>query len=374
MKNLVYVVDVRNLILGNQSTLKRHREYAKLLTSRSDKNVSLGLIHFKHQNSITFGIQDDLQTMTLPSNPLAIVKYLLQNRTEKTEDFSVKVLIAGDPWESALCAYMLKLLFFPSAKIQVQIHGDIGNRIWIHQTIKNYVRSLFARFALQFADQLRTVSRNQTDLLVSRYRISKLKCRVIPVPSLFLIDADIPSEPHIMTPSIGFVGRIQADRGTEKLLDLVAKLRSQNLSFSVVIAGDGPERQILEVKLATLLPRENVKFLENLNQTEMHKAWSQIGILVSTPPTESYGRAIREALAWGIPVWATPSSGVSDLQLEVSQNYVKNLAIDLPAKRQAEIFNELLSVKIPFEVRKSIVQADLKALHALIHSWIDLCD
>jgi glycosyltransferase involved in cell wall biosynthesis len=172
--------------------------------------------------------------------------------------------------------------------------------------------------------------------------------------------------------AIGFVGRLQSDRGVDKFLELVAKLRQKNLLFSVIVAGDGPESKSFEIELEKILPRENVKFLGNLKPTEMVEAWSQIGILVSTAPTESFGRAIREAIAWGIPVWAIPSSGVSDLQIEVSQLYVKNLDIDLPAERQVEICRELLSAEIPLEVRKRIIEADRYALDSLIESWIEL--
>lgn len=374
MKNLVYVVDVRNLILGNESTLERHMKYSELLDLKSSKHLSLGVIRFKRQKSITSGTQDDLLILTLPSNPLVLAKILLLDKVDESQDLSVKVLVAGDPWESALYAYILKLTYFTSAKVQVQIHGDIGNKTWIFLTYRNFLRSIMARFTLRFADQLRTVGKNQTENLISKYSVSNLKCRVVPVMSHFSTSADNSDVRNSRTAAIGFVGRLQSDRGIEEFLDLVAKLRSQKLIFSVVVAGDGPERKNFGFKLGNVLPPENIKFLGNLNQAEMGSAWSQIGILVSTAPTESFGRAIREALAWGIPVWATPSSGVSDLQREVSQLYVKDLNLELPADRQVGIFEELLSTRIPTEVRNALMEADQRALTALIESWIELSD
>jgi hypothetical protein len=41
--------------------------------------------------------------------------------------------------------------------------------------------------------------------------------------------------------------------------------------------------------------------------------WQDIGVLVSTAPSESYGRTIRESLAQGVPVWAFTSTGVTQL-------------------------------------------------------------
>lgn len=372
MKNLVYIVDVRNLIQGNKSTLERHLKYSEILDSRSNSDLGLGIIRFKRQTRITSGREDGLHVLTIPSNPLALARVLLLNKIKGNEDNSVRVLVAGDPWESALLAYLLKSTFFHSARVQVQIHGDIGNNDWIFLTFRNFLRSLMARFTLRFADQLRTVGKNQTDNLISKYALPKLKCRVVPVTSLFSSSTSSLDVRESTTAAIGFVGRLQSDRGIEEFLDLVAKLRSQNLMFSVVVAGDGPERKNFEFKLGKVLPPENIKFLGNLNQAEMRSAWSQIGILVSTAPTESFGRAIREALALGIPVWAIRSSGVSDLQREVSQRYVKDLNLELPASRQVGIFEELLSTRVPTEVRNGIVEADQSTLTALIETWIEL--
>lgn len=372
MKNLVYVVDVRNLIQGNRSTLERHIKYSELLTLRSKGKLSLGVIRFKRQKSVTSGIQDGLRFLYLPSNPFTLARILLVNKLKGNHDNSVKVLVAGDPWESALSAYLLKSTYFRSARVQVQIHGDIGNQDWISQTFRNFLRSILARLTLRFADQLRTVGKKQTEKLIFKYSVSNLKCKIVPVTSLFSTYAIVSDARNSPPPTIGFVGRLQSDRGIDKFIDLAAILRSQNLKFSVVVAGDGPERKNFEFKLGNVLPPENIKFLGNLSQAEMGSAWSQIGIFVSTAPTESYGRAIREALAWGIPVWATPSSGVSDLQREVSQRYVKELNLELPANRQVGIFKELLATRVTTKVRNGLIEADQSALTALLETWIEL--
>lgn len=372
MKNLVYIVDVRNLIQGNKSTLERHLKYSEILELRSNSDLSLGIIRFKRQNCVTSGHEEGLQVLTLPSNPLSLARVLLLDKIKGNQDNSVKVLVAGDPWESAISAYLLKSTYFRSAKVQVQIHGDIGSQEWIFLTFRNYLRSIIAKFTLKYADQLRTVGKKQTEKLISKYSVPNLKCRIVPVTSLFSSSSNIYDARISRTAAIGFVGRLQSDRGIEEFIDLVAKLKSQNLIFSVVIAGEGPERNFFEFKLREVLPPGNIKFLGNLDQAEMGTAWSQIGILVSTAPTESYGRAIREALTWGIPVWATPSSGVSDLQREVSQRYVKDLNLELPANRQVGIFEELLSTRVPTEVRNGLIEADQSTLTALIETWIEL--
>lgn len=369
MKSLVYIVDVRNLILENESTLERHLKYAECLQLRTKNEVILGVIQFKQQKSASFKSQGNLQILSLPSNPLRMVRSL---RQMKSSDILVNLLIAGDPWESAISAYFLRILQFKSARTQIQIHGDIGNDTWIHQSRRNFLRSLIATITLRFANQIRTVGIAQTEVLISKYRVPRAKCRVIPVTSMYSTDSFIPKVFISPSPAIGFVGRLQSDRGIANFIELVAKLKQQNLFFSVVVAGEGPERKNFETELKKLLPRERILFLGNLKPEGMVEAWSQIKVLVSTAPTESYGRAIREAIAWGIPVWAIPSSGVCDLQNEVSERYVKNLDTSLSAEHQAKIFSDLLLAEVPLEVRESVIKADKSAMEDLIDSWVEL--
>jgi glycosyltransferase involved in cell wall biosynthesis len=369
MKSLVYIVDVRNLILENESTLQRHLKYAECLQLRTKNEVILGVIQFKKQESASFKSQGNLQILSLPSNPLRMVRSL---RQMKSNDILVNLLIAGDPWESAIYAYFLRILHFKSARTQVQIHGDIGNKTWINHSRRNFLRGLIATITLRFANQIRTVGIAQTNLLISKYRVPREKCRIIPVTSLYSTASFTPKADISPSPAIGFVGRLQSDRGVANFIELVAKLRQQNLFFSVIIAGEGPERENFEDKLKKLLPRENVAFLGNLKAEEMVEAWSQIKVLVSTAPTESFGRSIREAIAWGIPVWAIPSSGVCDLQNEVPERYVKSLDISLSAEHQAEIFSELLLVEVPLRVRERVVNADKRAMEDLVESWVEL--
>jgi glycosyltransferase involved in cell wall biosynthesis len=369
MNNLVYIVDVRNLILENESTLERHLKYADSLQLRTKNKVSLGVIQFKRQKVASIESQGNLQILYLPSNPLRIARSL---RQMKSSNSFVNLLIAGDPWESAVGAYLLRILHFKSARTQIQIHGDIGNKTWIHQSRMNLLRSFIARITLRFANQIRTVGITQTNLLISKYRVPKAKCRIVPVTSLYSTDSFTPNDAFSSSPAIGFVGRLQSDRGIAHFLELVGKLRQQNLFFSVIVAGEGPERENFENKLKKLLPHENVIFLGNLKPEQMVEAWSQIKVLVSTAPTESFGRAIREAIAWGIPVWAIPSSGVCDLQNGASERYLKILDTSLLAEHQAKIFSDLLLAEVPLGVRESVIKADKSAMEDLIESWVEL--
>lgn len=369
MKNLVYIVDVRNLILDNETTLERHLKYAECLRLRTNNEVILGVIQFKRQKVSSFKSQGDLQILSLPSNPFRMVRNL---RQMKRSDILVNLLIAGDPWESAIGAFVLRILHFKSARTQIQIHGDIGNSIWINHSRRNFLRSLIATITLRFANQIRTVGIAQTNLLISKYRVPRAKCTIIPVTSLYSTTSFTPKADFSPSPTIGFVGRLQSDRGLANFIELVANLKHQNLFFSVVVAGEGPERKNFETELKKLLPREKILFLGNLKPEEMVEVWSQIKVLVSTAPTESFGRAIREAISWGIPVWATPSSGVRDLQNEVSERYVKTLDISLSAENQANTLRDLLLVEVPPEVRESVIKADKRALEDLIDSWVEL--
>ena len=113
----------------------------------------------------------------------------------------------------------------------------------------------------------------------------------------------------------------------------------------VVIAGDGPEREGFLKQLQVKIPPRNIEFLGQLNPIQMEAAWEKIGILLSTAPTESYGRSTREALMHGIPVWGVPSRGISELIAEAGSVLVRELNMQLSINNLEETLRELLALQ-----------------------------
>ena len=371
MTKWVLIVDPRNLVLGNENSKKRHQVYAERLAEKSAEQISLGIIRFKNGHTHLVEQLDGLLVVNLPKNPLTLLIYLYKT-FQNPVLMDTKVLVAGDPWESFIFAKFIQRLLSTSPKIQTQIHGDIGNLMWIRANSRNRARGLLATRTLSRTDQIRATSNNHAISIVKRFHLSPMKVMVSPVPSLLsetLVSINL-KKPRPAT--LGFVGRLQDDRGLSDFLKLVTKLRASSAEFSIVIAGSGPRKRIFESDLGKILNPEKVMFLGELNLSEMEGAWKKIGVLVSTAPTESYGRAIREAIFNGIPVWAIPSTGSTSLKESMAGDGVLLLDLDLSPNQLRAQFSALQGMEIDFRDREELARLDREAIAALIDSWIEL--
>ena len=132
MINLILIVDPRNLVFGNSSTLNRHKAYSECLKNDTHEHFRLGVISFHSQNDFSIKLIDNLYIIKIPKN------LLFRKRTQKRftmhyrKMFNTHLLIAGDPWESFLSAVLFSKMIKIHPRIQVQAHGDFGNRAWIN--------------------------------------------------------------------------------------------------------------------------------------------------------------------------------------------------------------------------------------------------
>jgi glycosyltransferase involved in cell wall biosynthesis len=366
----VLILDPRgNITVGGKDVIARHETYAKELlmqgkTSRLDLKVFSAGVPAKNSSKSK---NERVMTISKPTfNSFMFAKKVF--KFIKINNLNVKLLVAGDPWESYWSAYFLNKFLNKKIPIQIQVHGDIADPRWRRINYRNRIRFSLAKLALTKAYSIRAVTKYQAENLVKAFGIKSEKIVVVPVPiTVASKSASLKSE---RPKTIGFIGRIHQDRGIWDFINLIRILNSSSKDFKVVVVGDGPSKDKFLHKLESVIPKNRINYLGQLPESELRKAWKRIGVLVSMAPVESYGRVIRESLIVGVPVWATPSAGVKDLMDNCKKGEVRLLDLSKSDASLDKDFNSLLKTKVSFDFSKRFIKENNSYAAKLANSWI----
>ncbi len=142
------------------------------------------------------------------------------------------------------------------------------------------------------------------------------------------IDAELfsPREPNLYLRSkfspggeclLLFVGRLVRWKGTQYLIEAIAKLNQRGLRTRVLIAGEGTYRSELETLAKKLGVEEQVTFLGNITNKNLPDYYALADVVVGTSfANETFGIALCEAAACERPVVASDFGGFKEVVRE----------------------------------------------------------
>lgn len=110
---------------------------------------------------------------------------------------------------------------------------------------------------------------------------------------------------------IGVVGRLSKEKGVDRALKLVARLRDQHPLVELHLVGDGPERDRLEHLAAAMNIADRTCFWGW--QESARRFYEMMDLVLLPSHTEGLPNTVLEAMAMGLPVAATDVGGVRDL-------------------------------------------------------------
>ena len=125
-------------------------------------------------------------------------------------------------------------------------------------------------------------------------------------------------------PSVLFVGRLQARKRIDLLLQACAQL-PEALRPRLVIVGDGPERRTLEALAQTVYPSAEFPGARHGEELTAYFSAADLFVLPGTG-----GLAVQEAMSYGLPVIMGQGDGTND-QLVRAGNGWQILPDDLSA-------------------------------------------
>ena len=368
----VLILDPRgNIAVGGKDVIARHEIYAKELhrqglASNLEIKVFSAAISAKSSSKVK---NERVVTISKPT----FNSYMFARKVHnfiKQNNLNVKLLVAGDPWESYWSTYFLNRFLNKNISIQIQVHGDIADPGWRRINLRNRIRFSLAKLSLPKVSSVRAVSKYQAENLVNAFGIKKERIVVVPVP-INVLSKTVASK-TIRPKTIGLIGRIHQDRGIWEFIKLVRLLNLSSKDFKVVVIGYGPSKDKFLNKLEAIIPKNRIIYLGQLPESELRKAWKKIGVLVSMAPVESYGRVIRESIIAGVPVWATTSAGVKDLMNNCKKGEVKLLDL---SKRETSLhkdFKSLLKTKVNSDFSKRFIKDNNTYAAKLANSWINI--
>jgi len=219
------------------------------------------------------------------------------------------LITAQDPFECGLAAWLGAR--FWRAKLELQIHTDIGSPAFRRFSLANRIRFWLARFLLPRADRVRVVSQRIKDFLISNFKfpISKIEIRPIAVDTESIKKAPVSVDLHQKYPRFKKIILLASRLAPEKRIDLAIQAMSEVVKtrpdVGLVIVGSGPELSRLQLKTKTYNLQPNVVFEPWAERATLISYFKTADLFLQTSAYEGYGLALVEATTAGCPVVST---------------------------------------------------------------------
>lgn len=150
--------------------------------------------------------------------------------------------------------------------------------------------------------------------LVRAQRVPGLRVRVIPPPlSMPVAAARVPPHGSPVLLTAGFLIRRKA---VDKVIAALALLRSAGSDAALLVAGQGPEEARLRRLAGELGVADAVSFLGWLDKEALRDAMARATIYVTMSRSESFGVAVADAMASGLPVVSAANGGARSLVVD----------------------------------------------------------
>lgn len=224
----------------------------------------------------------------------------------------IDVIAAQSPLEDGIAT-----LAFARGRIPVvaQVHFDLladaslpDGPSW--RTALGTIRRRTALALLPRYAMVRVVAERMRDPLIA---LGAREVRVAPVPifdldTLRMSDAQLEPPPHVL-----FVGRLAPEKNLDLWLDVARRVHDAVPGAQFDIVGDGALRGRLEIRARESGLGQAITFHGGKTRAELPSLFARASVFLLTSDHEGFGRVLVEALAAGLPVVSTRTSGALEV-------------------------------------------------------------
>lgn len=114
--------------------------------------------------------------------------------------------------------------------------------------------------------------------------------------------------------TILYVGRLAEEKSIPELIDAFLEIKREIQDIQLVLIGDGPAREQLEIRLNEYT--NDFVFTGIKKGDELAELYASADLFAFPSRTETFGQVVLEAMASGLPVIGYDSPGVRDLILD----------------------------------------------------------
>lgn len=369
-KHVVIFIDFRGILTSedNEETVNRHIRYSNSLKELTSDTSKIIVASFRDISKQTKKYEEIEFVQVSRKGFPNLNTFRNLKRMFAEHESSPITIVAGDPWETYWVSLICKLLFSRGAKLQVQIHADVASELWKKQSFSNRVRCRLIFVNSGYIHSIRFVSKGQYEKFRKRYKTGKARIVIVPVP--LNITGFIDELPESRRSDILFVGRLHKDRGLDVFCKIVKNLNSASSDFVVNVVGAGPEKELFLKILENICGEGRVKSFGFSDNFKIQQIVKSCRLLLSTAPSESYGRAMREAIFYGLPVWSVANQGAQELQKDFGAQIVRILNPTGSSEQLYREYVEFESVRVSKNVREQIKFSDSARIRTLAESWL----
>lgn len=194
---------------------------------------------------------------------------------------------------------------------------------WVHRDLvaypystRDYISLEQEKYAYGVFDKVLCVSTPVRHSFIERYQIKPSHVAV----QLNVLDEDTVIQKSQQPAQVSYfpkstsiiaVGRLSSEKGFLMLVKVAARLKRDNVPFSLAIVGEGGQREAIEDSIIQNELNDTVKLLGYVPNP--YPLIAKSDLLVSSSYAEGFSTVVSEAIILGIPVVTTASAGMTDI-------------------------------------------------------------
>lgn len=237
-------------------------------------------------------------------------------------EFRPNVLLVHEEYYSLAAAQAARLARRLGARLLLYTNQNLLRAYpppfsWIRSHVLRQAHCMFA-LTEQCADVLRAAGyRGPIDLLPYPFAL----------PDCSPPHPDLVGRLGLRSPVVGYIGRLEPQKGLLDLLEAAAILRSRGQSFSLLFVGEGSLRPAIEAFARERLAPGQALLTGYVPHDRVAPYFQALDVFVlpsrSTPTwTEQFGRVLLESWGYGVPVVGSDSGHIPQLLRETGGGLV----------------------------------------------------